>query len=153
MENKYTTEKAGFNLVSVLEDGKSIALTETLDQANRIINALVLYDTLKREFASFVERKPEPEDETDYVEYVGINSSWIVKLGYNKSTKRLTVFKKDSSISDIVKMVYSGVPESELIELLHPNVNFNGSAGKAYNELIRGKYKLEITGRTGSLTR
>ncbi len=136
MEKNYSIEKTGFNMVCVNENGKTIALTETLDNANRIVAALKLYNTLKVEFSNFL------DSEADYTEYVGIESSWIVKLGYSKSTGRLVLFKKDSEIAPLVQMVYEGVPGEVFRRLLKPDAEFKFSVGAAYNGLIRGKYTL-----------
>jgi hypothetical protein len=136
---------------SILEDGRQLALVSNKDAA-RVVAALKLYDTLKLEFGGILAKTDKAVEgfdsgtidwEEGFIDYIGIGSSWIIKLGYNQATGRMKVVKKDSTIAPEVVMIYKAVPEQIFKRVLKPDAEFKFSVGAAFNGLIRGKYELE----------
>jgi hypothetical protein len=118
----------------VFEDGKQLLFAVNSVVAQKCAKALELYDLLAEHFL------PKP-DFTEFDSFVGIESSWILKLGYDSKQKRMLVVMLSGDKEKT--LVYQDVPPQVFVRVLKPDAEFGFSVGAAYNKLLRGQYEVE----------
>jgi hypothetical protein len=140
---EYKIETSGFGAKQILSrklgiyDWKVEALVNT-DNVERILAAIKLFDTLEEQFASFLKVSPslvvmEPEEKFD--EYVGLGSSWILKLSYAPQTGTFKITKNDGEV-----ITHYNVSQRDFVKVLRPGPESAYSSGKAYNLFIKAVY-------------
>jgi hypothetical protein len=132
MENKYETKSTTMGTVLVSKNGNPFVYVNESDLST-VLAAFKLYDSVYEHLAENLGLSPTKSKFTDYI---GIDSDWIVKLGYNYTTNEMKVAKSDA------EYIYKDVPAEVFKSVLNPSEEFQGSVGKAYNSLVKGKYQL-----------
>jgi hypothetical protein len=140
-------EKSQYNAYPAFAEHKAITKNGLLlatayePYVSEILAALKLYETLRQEFAPLLPKEEKIVEcvsprATYYESYVGIDSSWVVKLSYAAVGGIMTITKSDGT--DIVHL---GVSKKDFDRVLKPGPESEYSVGKAYNLFIKGKYK------------
>jgi hypothetical protein len=106
------------------------------DNAERVLTALKLYDTLREQFAFLLPKPEVQEPEEQFVDYVGFDSSWVLKLSYSEKTGTFKLTKTDGDV-----ITHYDVPIRDFVRVLRPGPENSFSVGKAYNSVIKGRYK------------
>ena len=130
---KYKVEKNYNGNYQVNVIGGKAVVSAYKDVADRVAQALELYDIVASVFAPAAAEKPDLSKFNTFI----VDSSFVNKVGYNLTTKQMVVYLQPDKTKPERATVYDNVPYDTFTAVLVPK---DGSVGKAYNRFIKGSY-------------